>query len=154
MNIRKYNKTDNNEIFDLFYNTVHNINTKDYSEEQVNVWAKKNTDIDSWCEKFEDTYAIIAEEDNKIVGFSNIDKDGYLDMLYIHKDYQQKHIASSLLNTIEKYSLDNNIKNIRTYASITAKGFFLKNNFNLLNSNIVVRDHILLENYLMEKEME
>lgn len=154
MNIREYNKTDNNEIFNLFYNTVHSINTKDYLEEQVNVWAKKDIDIDCWCEKFINSYTIIAEEDNKIVGFSNIDNDGYLDMLYIHKDYQHKNIASELLNIIEKYSKNNNICQIITYSSKTAKDFFLKKYFDLVENNIVIRDNVELENYLMKKEIK
>ena len=154
MNIREYNKTDNNEIFNLFYNTVHSINTKDYLEEQVNVWAKKDIDIDHWCEKFKNSYTIIAEEDNKIVGFSNIDNNGYLDMLYIHKDYQHKNIASELLNIIEKYSKNNNICQIITYSSKTAKDFFLKKYFELAENNIVIRDNVELENYLMKSQQK
>ncbi|MBC5997650.1 GNAT family N-acetyltransferase [Romboutsia ilealis] len=39
MEIREYKTSDCNEIADLFYNTVHYINSKDYTEEQLNVWA-------------------------------------------------------------------------------------------------------------------
>ena len=33
MDIRKYKETDIEEIADLFYDTVHHINTKHYTEE-------------------------------------------------------------------------------------------------------------------------
>lgn len=46
MIIRKYRETDCKELADLFFNTVHCVNGKDYTEEQLNAWAtgKINTD--------------------------------------------------------------------------------------------------------------
>lgn len=126
MNIRKYNENDNNEIYKLFYDTVHSVNIKDYNLEQVNVWAKENINIQKWCEKFKNSYTLIAEENENIVGFSNIDPDGYFDMLYVHKNFQDKEVAKTLLNNIEKYSIENNINSIIVYSSITAKSFLKK----------------------------
>ena len=37
--IRPYQKDDCREMSELFYQTVHNINARDYSLEQRNVWA-------------------------------------------------------------------------------------------------------------------
>lgn len=37
MIIRKYQASDCKELTDLFYNTVHNVNAKDYTKEQLNV---------------------------------------------------------------------------------------------------------------------
>lgn len=37
--IRKYEASDCAEIIKLFYNTVHRVNARDYTEEQLNVWA-------------------------------------------------------------------------------------------------------------------
>lgn len=153
MNIRKYNENDNNEIYKLFYDTVHSVNIKDYNLEQVNVWAKENINIQKWCEKFKNSYTLIAEENENIVGFSNIDPDGYFDMLYVHKNFQDKEVAKTLLNNIEKYSIENNINSIITYSSITAKSFFEKMGFKTLEKNIVIRENIELPNYLMAKEI-
>lgn len=43
--IRTYKPKDCEEIIKLFYDTVHNINIKDYNKEQVDVWAPKEIDI-------------------------------------------------------------------------------------------------------------
>lgn len=37
MIIRKYQPSDCKELADLFYNTVHTVNAKDYTKEQLNV---------------------------------------------------------------------------------------------------------------------
>jgi len=39
MFVRGYQMSDCKEITELFYNTVHTINAKDYTKEQLDVWA-------------------------------------------------------------------------------------------------------------------
>lgn len=39
MQIREYRTSDCKQLAELFYDTVHSINAKDYTEEQLNVWA-------------------------------------------------------------------------------------------------------------------
>ena len=46
MIIRKYKSSDCNEIVQLFYNTVHKINAKDYTKEQLNAWATGKIDLE------------------------------------------------------------------------------------------------------------
>ena len=43
----------------------------------------------------------IAEIENELTGFSSIEKNGYLDYMYVHKDHQGKGIAKNLLEEIE-----------------------------------------------------
>jgi putative acetyltransferase len=47
MIIRKYLTTDCEEITRLFYDTVHSVNARDYSSEQLNVWATGTIDKDA-----------------------------------------------------------------------------------------------------------
>ena len=98
MILRKYKPTDCKVITELFYNTVHTINLIDYSKEQANVWAAGNVDLEKWNDSFSEHYTIIAEIDKTIVGFGDIDKYGYLDRLYIHKDYQRQGVATAICN--------------------------------------------------------
>ncbi len=39
MDIRQYQQSDCKELTELFYNTVHTVNAKDYTKEQLDVWA-------------------------------------------------------------------------------------------------------------------
>lgn len=45
MEIRKYRPSDCEEVIKLFYDTVHNINKKDYTKEQLDVWATGKEDL-------------------------------------------------------------------------------------------------------------
>lgn len=42
MLIRKYHSSDCPKLAELFYNTVHTINAKNYTKEQLDVWATGN----------------------------------------------------------------------------------------------------------------
>ena len=147
MILRKYKPTDCKVITELFYNTVHTINLKDYSKEQVNVWATGNVDLEKWNDSFSKHYTVIAEIDDTIVGFGDIDKNGYLDMLYVHKDYQKQGVATAICNELEKAV---NTPKIITHASITAKDFFEKRGDKVLKKQQVEREGIFLINFVME----
>lgn len=149
--LRKYKSSDCQEIIELFYNTVHNINKKDYTQEQLDVWATKNIDIKKWDTSFSKNYTVVAESNGIIVGFGDITEDGYLDRLYVHKDFQRMGIATMICDELE-----NKVKGkmIYTHASITAKPFFIKRGYKVIKQQLVEREGILLENYVMEKEVE
>ena len=150
MIIREYQSADCGEIVELFYNTVHTVNAQDYRKEQLDVWASKNIDIAKWDQSLMAHYAFVALEDGIIVGFGDIDTSGYLDRLYVHKDYQGRGIATDICDKLEAIVRE---KKIVVHASITAKGFFAKRGYVVIKKQEVERDGIRLINYVMEKEV-
>ena len=57
MIIRKYTQLNLNEIIELFYNTVHSINAKDYTTQQLNAWADGNVNQSEWNISYKLYYA-------------------------------------------------------------------------------------------------
>lgn len=148
MIIRKYKPLDCMVLAELFYNTVHLVNAKDYTEEQLNVWATGSIDLKEWNKSFLEHFTVVAIEDNVIVGFGDIDNNGYLDRLFVHKDYQNKGIATAICDKLEKYVCTDKIS---THASITAKPFFEKRGYKVIKEQQIERKGIILINYVMEK---
>lgn len=148
MIIRKYQASDCKELTELFYNTVHNVNAKDYTREQLNVWATGQVDLEKWNESLQEHFSVVAADDEIIVGFGDIDKTGYLDRLFVHAAYQGKGIATAICNQLEQ-AVEGNII---THASITAKPFFEKRGYKLVKEQQVERQGIFLTNYVMIKE--
>lgn len=120
MYIREYQPSDCKEIAALFYNTVHIVNAKDYSKEQLDAWAIGKIDLEKWNQSFQEHCCVVAVDNNIIVGFGDIDRTGYLDRLYVHADYQRKGIATDICNVLEREVHER----IITHASITARPFF------------------------------
>lgn len=148
MIIRRYETSDCKDLAELFYNTVHSINAKDYTEEQLNVWATGSVDLEKWNQSLLAHFSVVAVEDEIIVGFGDIDMTGYLDRLYVHKDYQHQGIATAICDKLE-YIFD--VGKVTTHASITAKPFFEKRGYKVTKKQNVERDGVLLQNYVMEK---
>ena len=131
MDIRKYKSTDCAEIAELFYNTVHEINAKDYTKQQLDIWATGDVDLSVWDKSFLEHNTLVAEENNIIVGFGDMDNNGYLDRLFVHKDYQGKGIATSIIIELERQSKIHGISIFSTRASITAKPFLEKHGYHV-----------------------
>lgn len=146
MVIREYISSDCERLADLFFQTVHTVNAKDYTKEQLDVWATGNVDLSVWNNSFLEHYTLVAAENDVIVGFGDIDNTGYLDRLFVHKDYQGQGIATALCDRLEV-----GFDKVTTQASITAKPFFMNRGYRLIMEQQVVRNGISLTNYVMEK---
>ena len=146
MDIRKYKSSDLEAVSWLFYETIHNINARDYTQEQLRAWASNAQSLQKRKDDLLCQHTLIAEIDKEIVGFGSIDKYGCLDLLFVRKDKQGQGIATALCDELEKkYST------VKTYASITAKGFFERRGYTLIKEQEVERNGIKLKNYEMRK---
>lgn len=146
--IRAYRPADCPELLRLFFDTVHTVNARDYSPEQLDAWADGRPDTEAWGRSLSEHFTLVAETSGIISGFGDIDNSGYLDRLYVHKDFQGMGIAKALCDRLEMGH-----EHITTYASITARPFFLKRGYRVVRENRVVRHGIELLNYFMEKTL-
>ena len=149
--IRQYRPSDCKEITELFYGTVHRVNSADYTKEQLDVWAPEQADLEKWNRSLLEHYSIVAVEDGKITGFGDIDDEGYLDRLYVHRDYQRHGVGTALCNVLENAI---QTPEILTHASITARPFFEKRGYRTVKEQQVEREGVLLTNFVMKKNRE
>lgn len=148
MIIREYRPLDCEILAELFYNTVHTVNVKDYTKEQLDVWATGTVNLEQWNQSFMEHYTLVAVDDKVIIGFGDIDKTGYLDRLYVHSDYQGKKVAAAICEQLEQAVQGS----IVTHASITARPFFENRGYKVVEEQQVERQGIFLTNFVMEKE--
>lgn len=146
--LRAYRPSDCPGLAALFYDTVHTVNAKDYPPEQLDAWADGSVDLDAWNQSFLRHHALVAELNGILVGFGDMAPDGYLDRLYVHKDYQRQGIATALCDALEA-CVPGAV--ITTHASITAKPFFEKRGYRIIAKQTVQRRGVFLTNYIMEK---
>lgn len=147
LSIRGYRLADCQRLTELFYNTVHVVNAKDYDKKQLDAWATGTVDLARWNQELENHYTLIAVIDDEIVGFGDIDEAGYLDRLFVHADYQKMGIGTALCDGLEQFA----DKEIVTHASIAAKDFFLNRGYRVIKEQQVQRQGVLLKNYVMKK---
>lgn len=102
MEIRPYKPIDLEQIAQLFYETVHAVNIKDYTERQVNAWATGNINLKEWGTSFLKHLTYVATEKDMIIGFGDIDETGYLDRIYVHKDFSRSGCCNSNMQSTGK----------------------------------------------------
>ena len=87
--IREAQQTDTIALKELFQNTVLAVNSKDYSQAEVEDWASCGDDLSNIEEMIKTHYFIVAvNQQSQIVGFSSITSQGYLHSMFVHKDFQ------------------------------------------------------------------
>ena len=95
----------------------------------------------------------VAEIDGRIAGFTDLEPDGHVDMMYVHPDFKGRGVATALMATVEEAAAAQKLGRLYTEASITAKPFFEKKGFRVIAPQIVhVRGQDLV-NYRMEKSL-
>ena len=112
------------------------------------MWATGKVDLEKWGQSLLEHYSLVAVENDIIIGFGDIDQTGYLDRLYVHKDYQGKGVATAICNELEQ-TIKEGI--VSTHASITARPFFEKRGYKVVKEQQVQRQGVFLTNYVMEK---
>jgi len=161
--IRRAVPEDLAEIRQLYIDTVTNVNSKDYDEEQIRAWIKPWFEPDTttrdgrtFADKIVEQYFIVAVIDKTIAGFASLEdigKDnGYLDFMYVHKDFQRHRVAKTLLNELENYAREKSIKEVNAIVSKTALGFFEKHSWIKIREDVVeVRGAIFTDNIMIKK---
>lgn len=144
--IRQYQAADCATLSNLFYETVHTVNAKDYTNEQLFVWASDIHRLQRRQNDLSTQKTLIAEANGEIVGFGSIDNSGYLDLLFTHKDFQGQGIATALCDRLEK-----GFCVLTTYASVTAKPFFEHRGYTIVKEREVERCGVKLKNFEMIK---
>ncbi len=152
--IRQATESDSAEIGQLYYDTVRTINAKDYSDKEIEIWSELGKKHEVWKRKISEQYFLVAVTDNKIVGIASIEENGYLDFMYVHKDYQRMGIAARLLEGIEKKAAEQNNEEIWAYVSITANPFFENNGYVYTGEKIITVQGVDFVDRIMKKKLK
>lgn len=148
MFLREYRQEDCLSVIRLFQETVRAVNSRDYSPEQIAVWAPFDVDVEKWNSSLLSHHSLLCVEGERLLGFGDIDEEGYLDRLYVSKDHQGMGVATLLCEALESLRP---FERILTHASITARPFFEKRGYVVLKEQQVERSGVLLTNFVMEK---
>lgn len=151
--IRGYKKADAEALAAIYYNTIHTINIRDYTEEQVNAWAPYDSvkDYSGWQEKLAKVKPFVAVINDIVVGFAEFEPNGHVDCFYVHHEYQGKGIGTALMKAIFDKAKQESIERVYAEVSITAKPFFEAKGFKLVKEQIVTLRGVGLKNFMMEK---
>lgn len=151
--VRPYTDADLPALLTLFRDTVQTVNLGDYTQSQVNAWAASALDTATWAANLRTWHTRVCVDDNgQLLGFADLEPDGHLDHLYVHKDHQRRGIGT-LLHSLEEIARREEIPVLRTEASLTARPFFEAHGFTLLAAQTVRTRGEAFINFRMQKRV-
>lgn len=152
--IRQYADDDAQDLANIYYNTIHFINSNDYTGSQINAWAPSSSlEETGWKNKWGKIIPIIAQLGDKVVGFAEFEANGHIDCFYVHHEHQCCGIGSLLMNNILKKAKVLNLKRVFSEVSITAKPFFEAKGFKVVKQQNVSIRGIKFTNFIMEYKL-
>ena len=140
------------EMQELFRSTVLNVNIRHYTQEEVEDWASCGDSVEHLKELLSHNHFIGAfDEAGRMVGFSSMNKDGYLHSMFVHKDWQGKGVATQLLSEVERIAKQLEVAEITSEVSLTARPFFEKKGYEIVKIQKYRANKLELTNFVMRK---
>jgi GNAT superfamily N-acetyltransferase len=153
IHIRLADLSDIPHIQALFRDTVLQVNVRDYTDEQVSVWALQAELDHLWIEKLSETHVLLAILDGRLAGFGTLTIDCNIEMLYTAVDAQGRGVATRLLAELEAEARRRGYYWLVTDASLTARRVFERNGFELVREQTVELRGAPFTNYKMMKAL-
>ncbi len=153
LSFRKAKHSDLLEIQKLFTETIVHICNKDYTPKQIQVWSSATKNTERWINKLNQQYFLLAVFQQQIVGFASLENNNYVDFMYVHKNFQHQGIASALFAKLEKHAHQKSASFLISNVSFTAKPFFEKQGFKVIQNNFLEIDGVAISNIKMKKAL-
>lgn len=153
MQIRRFQQGDEAALFQVFFSSIHEIASRDYSAEQTAAWAPTDMDPLAWARNIRAIQPFIVELEGEIAGYADVQHDGYIDHFFVSGCYPQRGVGTLLMQTIHQQARQDGISVLTSNVSKTAESFFLRHGFYVVERGFPVRRGVTLHNALMRKDL-
>ena len=150
--IREYRPEDLDGVIEVFIRAIRDIACRDYSPAQVDAWAQPDRQL--WAQRRLSRPTWVAEIDGQVMGFTDLEPDGHIDMMYVHSRCAGKGVARALLRTVEEHAVAHGIRSLYSEVSLTARPFFEKSMFYVMEPERVFRNGQYFDRFKMAKDLK
>ncbi|HEQ1858601.1 TPA: GNAT family N-acetyltransferase [Providencia alcalifaciens] len=148
--IKPYQPQNAEKLHEIFYTSVHRIAAEYYTEEQLEAWAPNSYEREQWQNKMDALKPFIAYIDEEIVGYADLQDNGYIDHFFVTKP--RCGIGSALMNKILEVANIKGINKLWSHVSLSAEEFFKSHQFEIVERREVFVKGVVLHNAMMVRE--
>src|SRR4051812_46203651 len=113
MIIRTFQAEDCDAILQLMHDVVRSVGVKYYDEKQIEAWApQEGYDREKLLHSLMKNISYVALEKDVLIGFGDMTLTGYIDHLYVHKNYQGQGVARNIFRQLEKDARELRLKEL------------------------------------------
>lgn len=151
--LRPFLPADTMALRDLFAQSIDELTTDDYDEDQRIAWASSAEDAAEFRARLAEALTLVIQLDGEYLGFGTLKDNKTIDMLYVHPDYAGEGVGTALAEALEKIAGARGAEAITVDASDTAVPFFEKRGYVATQRNSVPLDDQWLSNTTMLKRL-
>ena len=153
--VRDFVMDDAAATLSVFLDAITVTASADYSPQQVAAWsAPQDRTVPEWGLSRASTNTIVAIVSGRIAGFSDVDSDGYIHMMFVASEFGRRGVARALLMEVESRARTIGVTALATNASITGRPFFEHYGFAVIAEQYPVSRGVQLTNYRMTKQVK
>ncbi|MCA9459482.1 MAG: GNAT family N-acetyltransferase [Nanoarchaeota archaeon] len=155
MEIRKAEFGDAEEISKIVIDTIKNINSKDYSSEQIKVWVNSNS-IENIRKKIQnkDRSTFVAIKNKEIVGYLAMYlMKNLLSSFYIKRENLGSGIGKKMIIFAEGLAKERGLKELLLESTLTAYSFYKSQGYILVKKENHIQEGVKIPIIKMKKEL-
>ena len=153
MYLRDFTFGDEPALQAVFYSAVHTIAASDYTAAQLDAWAPDRPDMGRWTVRMRAIRPFVVEEDGRIVGYADLQANGYIDHFYVCGTNARRGVGRILMDRIHARAHELKLTRLFSDVSRTAQPFFERFGFLVLEHKTVVVGGVSLPNARMTKDL-
>lgn len=134
---------------EVFLRAIRETASADYTPEQIAAWAPIDIDPAEWQDRRATSRTCVARDGGRVIGFTDVDDSGYIDMLFVEPEHARRGVASALMGWVFEVAARQETRVLTTHASITARPFFESRGFRVENEQHPVLRGVVMTNFLM-----
>lgn len=153
MEVRRFKNGDEVACFRVYFTSIRDIASRDYTPDQIAAWAPEDMDPQKWACHLRQLQPFVVAIGDIIVGYADVQPDGYIDHFFVAGNYPKQGVGTLLMNAIHDEARRLGLSELTSNVSKTAEGFFLRHGFHVVERGFPVRRGVTLQNALMRKEL-
>ncbi|WP_440764876.1 GNAT family N-acetyltransferase [Natronorubrum sp. DTA7] len=136
--VREATRSDAEAVATVHEKSIRELAPMAYSRDVVSAWAA-GKDPDSYQFESAETYFLVAEIDERIVGFGELrpeaaeyfraDVEGEIRAVYVHPHFTRQRVGTSLYQKLESEARRRRLDSVGLWASINAREFYAELGF-------------------------
>ncbi len=152
--LRPYLPTDARRCAAIFRESIAELASEDYSEDQCAAWAERADDEAAFGESLGRSLTLVAIQDGEVVGFAGLKGASHVEMLFVDPAHARTGVATDLMEALTKLARARGATELTGDISDTAKPLFDRLGFQGLKRNLVPIGEEWLGNTTMRKTFE
>ena len=151
MLIRPYRDEDASPTRGVFERAVRGSASTHYSSEQLDAWAPPADAaiLEGWADRRAAAQTLVATENDRIAGFSDLVDGRLLDMLFVDPDFGRRGVGAELIAAVVDLARGAGAPYVEAHASLTARPVLERSGFFVVAEETPVIRGVAFANFRM-----